>query len=616
MDYFQIKNFRPVETKESATDQDRTVLRLCEGVVPVPQGALSTGPRWYTMWRLNDLANKATAALAKWGANPAKAHFLQITHPSSSRVLLVVWSLQAKQALGLFEVSKDETDNAELENNAFVVAVPESPWQDKNASAPWFASRIGDRWLFGNGIDANLVWHDGILSVFGPSAPPTDSDNRFRVRIPPCTCFRQNTAGNIFAAGNRTQPLRVWITDTPVHEFPFPDGIQSLERSFIDIHPHRGATKITALSTWMNYITAHTDAAPVNIYGVDNTEDGWKCEQAASAANASAISPTCVGDADGDASFYLGRDGEVYKDESVRSGPWEKRVARDQDIATPQGANMWNRDMARPLTSEKGWHCIYDRVARLFWIFAQSRFGGRVMLWLFNERTRTCAGPIFYPDAAVSTTLAGPDSRVAIITAGGQLLFTKLSDVAETEPMDMEPPGTPLGEDFKPKAEAECSPGLSTVGLSADRQNWIERIGATDGGAQIVSIGLSDPFGAMEVVANPVADDMEWFRNASIARWESPWQDLGDAARFKNWLEVELTFDRHARAYVGVAVENERGHRRWRWTGCTHGRSKPIRVPINLLGVRMRVRVLAVVFNDARAMLRDMRIGYNAAGAD
>jgi hypothetical protein len=401
LEYFTIKNFRPVEVKEDSTDQDRTVLRLCEGLVPVPQGALSSGPEWKLLWGIDDLADRAATLLA--AADQTKTHFLKLNR--LDRTFIIAWSCVLSRALGIFEVvSAPLETELDATDNVVLTAPADAAWRDKDGTAAWFASPIGDRWLLGNGIDANLQWRAAALTVFGPATPPADIYNLGRIRIPPCTCFRMNEARNLFATGNADLPMRVWITEAPTVKYPFFDGIQSLDVSFIDVPAHGGATAIRAMSLYQSYITLHTDRAPINVYGVNGTSDGWKCQSAASAANASALNPDCVGDAEGDASFYLGTDLEVYSDQAVRSGPWEKRGARAQEIVTEQGSEVWNRDMQRSGAS-RGYALLYDRDTRLAWIFARSVFAGRSMLWLYNERTRTCAGPIHYPDVTCATSL-------------------------------------------------------------------------------------------------------------------------------------------------------------------------------------------------------------------
>ncbi|HEX2100866.1 MAG TPA: hypothetical protein VHF69_09390, partial [Candidatus Synoicihabitans sp.] len=321
-----------------------------------------------------------------------------------------------ERPLGFFEVVADPAESdLDTTEDVSLTAPAGAVWRDKDPTALWYASQIGDRWILGNGIDANLVFKNGALSLWGPQSEPVYVYDRARVAFPPCTCFRLHVNRSIFATGNVSQPMRVWISDPPNSQFTLFEGIYSLQTSFVDVHAMKGATRITALSVYQQYVTVHTDRAPVNLYGVDSVSDGFKCNQSASAANASAMNPACVGDVEGDASYYFGRDLELYFDQAVRSGPYEKRGARDQEIATTQGAEFWNRDMARDV-GEYGYHTLYDRQTRLMWIFARSIFNARTMCWVFNERTRTCCGPLHYPDAIVSTALAGlliPSTRRA-----------------------------------------------------------------------------------------------------------------------------------------------------------------------------------------------------------
>lgn len=403
MDYFNIRNFRPIEVKEDGTDQDRSVLRLCEGLVPVPQGALSAGPEWKPLWGVTDLHTQAATLLS--GADQDLSHILHLQR--GNRTFLIVWSIPLTRPLGFFEVVSDPVDT-ELDDGAgaTLTAPASAPYRDLDATALWYASHVGNRWLLGNGVNNNLVWSDDTLSVWGPAAPPADLYDPAKERVPPCTCFRMHVNRSIFATGNAAHPLRVWITARPTEKHPVVDGVQSLATSFIDIHASRGAKRTVALSVYQQYVTVHTDAGPVNLFGVDNTDDGWKCEQSPSAANASAISPACTADTEGDHDYYFGHDLQVYKDQAVRVGPYEKKPGRAQDIATDQAGDVWNRDMQRS-GDPTGYHTLYDRDTRLFWIFSRSIYAGQSMLWLYNERTHTTAGPIHYPDALVSTALAG-----------------------------------------------------------------------------------------------------------------------------------------------------------------------------------------------------------------
>lgn len=636
MEYFPIRSFRPFENKTESTDQDRTVLRLCDGFLPVPIGALSSGPRFAPMWGVTDL--QATCLSVLQGADTTKAHFVKITR--GNHVLLVVWSLAINQALAIFHVTAGTLTEFDFSASSGTAAASpaNATYRDKDGSARWFASRIGARWYFGNGVDDNLQWKDAALSKLGPAVALNSSDdiyNPSRVKIPPCTTFVMNGTRSVFAAGNASNPLRVWITNPPTSDFPFNEGIYSLTKSYIDV-TYSEATRITALSAFQNYITAHTDAKPVNLFDVDGTNDGWKCVQASGAANASAPTPACVRDTNGMASFYLGADGEVYKDEAVRVGPNDKRPSRDQDIATAQQSGAWSRDMTKPVARA---HTVYDRKTAMFWMFAElSSFPGHMGLWAFYERSRSVAGPIRYPNAVCSTVLGGvPDATVvAVVTPANELLFANLSTVGETEEFLAEASSSVLGSDYAEVASAPTvTPGMSFVAMSADRQTIAEILPGGDFYANLIedSDGMNllnsrgvllrsaPPSSIKTAMATPWSPFVPggsqtfatYYKDAYVARFETAYLDLGTAQLRKNFLELRTVWQKKSRAYIGLYAETEDGRSAGKWRGLVFGKEEH-RVPLNLFGCRIRVRCVAVVFNGSPALLREITIGFLPAG--
>jgi hypothetical protein len=605
MEYFPIRSFRPIENREENTDQDRTVLRLCDGFLPVPIGALCSGADWALMWGIDDLPDRAATALA--GADDEKAHFVTVSR--GNHVLLVVWSLSLSLPLAVFHLTTAAPADYDFDSTDLVTVAStnNAVFRDKDPSAPWFASRIGDRWFLGNGIDANVQWKDGALVALGPSSTPSDMYDNSRVKFPPCTTFAM--AGNkaIFAAGNASSPKRVWIAHPPNAAFPFNEGIYSLETSFIDL-TYSEATKITALSAFQNYITAHTDAKPVNLFDVDGTNDGWKCVQSPGAANASAPTPAAVRDANGLTSFYVGSDGEIYEDQAIRVGPYDKRPARDQDIATRMGVGLWNTDMKKPVTKA---HTIYDRKLGLYWIFAELDSYARFGLWTFSERNRTVVGPRSHPNAAVSTGVIGQtpgaSTLAVVITATGAILYSDLSNVGETDEFLNEEPDVPLGDDYAELTAAPTpTPGLSYAMQSEDRGVFGEMLA---GGLQLLMVS---PWSYFE--EEGVYTFTRFWNNAYWARMETGLMDFGDSRLQKNYLELSMTWQKHSRAYVGIYAETDEGRRDGRWLGLVFGRETR-KIPINLFGRRIRVRVVAVLFNGgAPALLRDVTIGWNPAG--
>jgi len=609
MEHHSIRSFRPIETREENTDQDRTVLRLCDGLLAVPVGSLSSGPELKPLWGITNLPTRIATALS--GANSAKAHFVTITR--GSHVFVVVWSLQTSAALGMFYVTAGTPADFNFDSTdaVTVASAVNAVYRDKSPTLPWFASRIGERWYFGNGTDDNVKWSSGALSAMGPASAPADADlyNPSRVKIPPCKSFVVGTNRSVFAAGNVTTPKRVWITNAPVKDFPYVEGIYSLSTSFVDLD-YTDASKVTALSAFQNYITAHTDAKPVNLYNVDGSDDGWKCVQAPGAANASAPSPAAVRDTNGIASFYLGADGEVYQDQAIRVGPNDKRPARDQDIATGRAAGDWNRDMKKPVLSGKA-HTFYDRTQELFWIFAEIEgFAGRFGLWAYNERTRSVSGPFDHFNAptscAISGNIEGSSALIAVLTATGEMLYSDFGNVGEVDEFMNEGKGVPLGPEFEAvNVTPTPTPGLSFVSMTENNKVFRETI--ADGSSAL----MVDPWSYFETEGT--YEFAKHFNDAYVARFETAFEDLGNSQARKNYLELRMTWQRHSRAYVGLYAETEDGRRHGKWRGLVFDKEEHV-VPINLHGRRIRVRGVIVLFNGAPALLRDISIGYNLAG--
>lgn len=611
MEYFPIRSFRPIETREENTDQDRTVMRLCEGLLPYPNGALCTGPKWAKVWGQSALGAQITTALRNAGATETKAHFVRVT--ANSQVLLVVWryidglDTTANSCLGIWLVTGQDPALG-TSPTITVTATSGSVYREKNVNAPWFASRIGNRIYFGNGIDANLQWSGGALSALGPSSTPADIYDNSRVAIPPCTSFVMSGNKSVFASGNASVPKRVWITHPPTAAFPFNEGIYSTDTSFIDVSLSE-ATKVTALSAYQNYVTAHTDAKPVNLYDVDGATDGFKCVQSPGAANSSAPSPNGVRDINGLASYYVGADGEIYKDEAVRVGPFDKRPSRDQDIVTTLGVNDWNRDMKKPVTSS-GLHTAYDRRTGIFWIWAEhATLTGRMCLWAFNEGNRGVSGPFRMPDADASAVV-GPDApgaQILIMTPGGELLWADLAAIGETELFLAEAASTALGSAY---AELDTEPtptaGLGLVALTADLATFAEVDSTSEN-----RIELATPWSAFSTGGSYTFT--KYWNNAYLARVETGYLDFGSAELVKNYLEVSVAWQRHSRAYVGIYAETDDGRRGGKWLGLAFNKETQ-RVPLNLSGRRIRVRLVIVAFNDAPALLRSVTIGWGPQG--
>jgi hypothetical protein len=599
MKTFPIPNFRPVETKSDASNQDRTVLRRAEGVVAVSLGALSPGPRWRTMWGMSDLGTQIATALS--GANVAKAHFVIVAR--GNHRLLVVWSLALSEALGVFHVVGDAADpDFASATNVTITATNSAVFRDKDPSAPWYMSALGSRLILGNGIDANLTWMSGALALFeAPTA--TNVNDPYRVTFPPCTQWVIGPNRFVYAAGNASAPLRIYEARPPTTSYDDVVGIQSADTSKIDVLLS-GATAIRAISVWQSYVSVHlNNNKVVNLYSPGQDNQGQRARQGASAANGSALNPGCVGDPVEHGPYYFGGDGELYKDEATRAGPYNKHVDRDVDLATAEASSDWNSAMAMPVAARYA-TLLFDARSNIAWIFTRTSVpSSKAGLWCYAGRADAVTGPFRYPDAVAATLARGFTDRTVglVVTSAGALLYSQLSDVASLKAVDIDPPGTALGAGY---AELTSAPtpdaGVPYVAMNAAGTAFAQVLGATR--IELASAWAND---WTETTALTLT---RFFNNAHLGIVEFGYLDLGTADRIKQFLATILEWSPRARAAVGVFIETERGVRSGKWYGSTFSR-ETITIPHGISGERVRIRLLIMWFNDQRAELRKLSVG-------
>lgn len=203
----------------------------------------------------------------------------------------------------------------------------------------------------------------------------------------------------------------------------------------------------------------------------------------------------------------------------------------------------------------------------------------------------------------------------AVITRTGEILYSALNHVGEREAVDVDPVATPLGPEFDPVL-VEPTPilGVPVVGITANHRGFMEKMGNS-------ALGFSDPFDNLNPIAPASMVIAEWYNNAHLARIETAWLDFSTPKVLKNYHEVNVTIEHDTRAYVGIAVETDANtktddaRRAYRWIGLAY-RKDSLRIPLNRAGRKIRVRVVAVIFNGGRFLARDVTIGYTVGGTD
>ncbi|MBC2594956.1 hypothetical protein H5P28_11875 [Ruficoccus amylovorans] len=493
-----------------------------------------------------------------------------------------------------------------------------------NASTEkWYASRIGPYLLLGNGILSNRYITTaavGGVSVLGVGTPGDFYDKAVE-NFPPCTCFALTADRRILAAGNAAQPLRVWIGAQATDQHGLLFGVESLDTSYVDI-VQTGATRITAISAMNDYYSVHTDAGVVDLFGFTNTNDGWTAIQRPSTANAGAINPHCVKDRDGFSSYYLGTDGELYRDEAVRTGPPEKRFAKQVDTATAHAAGQWNRDMdvelaATPATAHL-FDIAYDRSRGLVYMLgrmpkrAQSEAGEdheseiRMGLWCYNEQTKQVTGPMLCPNLRCMTLVGSidtPNRYLVGLNSEGYLIYADLGLTDDISPETVEPIGTAIGGAY---TNAEAVGGFNPTVVVGDGEFAINRRAS---GIDTWQLKL-ESYSQLKVVGlTERIIEGEFFRNASLSVLETPWLDLGAPSIRKMFRQIRLTFDRNPHVYAYASVRSDDGFERTIHRGLLYPNAQCV-LSTNAGGKRIQLRLVLIGFLDKPFVLRSLSIGY------
>jgi hypothetical protein len=582
MQYHRIKRFEGAYTDWDSSDAERGSLRKAHGLAFGHLGAMSSLPPLIDrgdVWTAASAANVSLSSACLLSLRSGQTLLVAGFDPDLGITMLAPVSVAAN------EPSRSPSP---LELLA-VLATNLNP-------AKWYASRIGDRTVFGNGVDANRVWHDGAMRLLGQT-PTSNVQSKAKEVIPPCTCFAVNSEGVLFASGNPASPKRVWVTDRPDLTTPgLVERVRSLQFSFVDIQ-QSSSTKVTALSSVRDYVLVHTDDRPVVLYGFGtDAEGGWRCRQTATEFASSAPNQNCVRDSSGDYSIFLGRDGEVYRDEATAPAAPNEAPARKTQILTDRGRGVWNRLM--DLGASSRFSVVAIDGTDLVYVFAPILNMGEA-LYVLNTSALSYSGP-FSVNGRSACELAG---TVTFAEDSGDILSLVSSDLADADL----PAPTPAELAATAPSQTELQPSdwwMGNVRVDTSSFHFIDRKPFV--GRVTVPGAFTDPVASQD--AGVLDSTPGWYRDARLGFIELPYQDFGDPAGIKDFLEVQLTFAPNSVAYLGVAVQTDMGTRRV-WKGQVHGKENH-KVFLNVKGRRLRLRVYLVTFARHPCVLRDVSVGW------
>ena len=255
MRYYRIPRFSGIEAHR--TDVDRGVLRICEGAIPAPVGSIRSGPVWTALGG-SDVPSMSAGQL-KCMVDGTSFHGYQFVSATiSGGVVVTGVHINTNQTDVPPRLSGIGTDPGELHNISIGGTVP-------------YISDIGSNTVFvgtGSGTKKVTYTYDG-GSTEHSSDNLSASTGYYQMEndvFPNCTTFVIGMNKAVFAAGDPANPLRVYVSEPATGEDPLKEGIYSKDHlSKIDILC-TNASKITALSTYQNYIVVHTDAGVVLLY--------------------------------------------------------------------------------------------------------------------------------------------------------------------------------------------------------------------------------------------------------------------------------------------------------------------------------------------------------------
>lgn len=354
MRFFRIPSFTGIEAHRD--DADRGSLRVVEGCLPFGSGGLRSGPVWKSAGTVNNVSESdENQLLASDDGNGNSALF--VTRLGEVHDMALSTTEHAKVSFFVSTYSVVDPLNLYREQRAVV-----SPVGNRLFS---FGDSDGEAVFIGKGPPAAqaIVFPDATLYSYEWS------------RFPDCKFFVQGPKKTLFASGNPDKPLTVYISEPASKTSPYRDSPYSTELtsenagnlSTVDILGSN-ATEITALSTRGDQVIVHTDKGCHILYAPssDQAETGYRVEQAPATNFSAAVNPQVVGGESGTMSFWLGHDGQIYKDESSTRGAEDKKSQADPDQASWKAKGHWEKEFAIDLSSS---FATYDPQSGMYWIY-------------------------------------------------------------------------------------------------------------------------------------------------------------------------------------------------------------------------------------------------------
>ena len=349
MRFFRIPSFTGIEAHRD--DNDRGSLRVVEGCMPRGMGGVRSGPVWNQLAKLNAISQD-------------NKNFLSANDDGAGNSVLFV--SRNKEIHDLAISSESNTEIVSL-GASYQVVDPISIYSTSKA----ILSAIGNRmYAFGDGSGDPIFLGKGAPDMEHYIYPDEEIYSQEYERFPNCTFFVQGGNKMLYGAGNPEEPLTVYVTEPAGITNPLKDSIYSEALSSIRILSS-DASKITALSSKGPNVIVHTDKGShvLSPAEADQDNSGYRVKQTPVTNFSSAVNHQVVAGEKGSQTYWLGNDGQIYKDELPNAGQENSETSADQTQPAYKSKGAWEGEQIDDLRNS---FSAYNAQTGMYWVYIEN----------------------------------------------------------------------------------------------------------------------------------------------------------------------------------------------------------------------------------------------------
>jgi hypothetical protein len=609
MRYFRVKRFSGIQSQREGTDQDRGSLVLCENALPYPDGSLRSTPRWTPLYEDHTISGGYQSL------EDANGHHLLVTvDPDSNIANGIAWF--------------SNTASADLNPADTISSVVETGLDTTFSGRPYI-SRIGADVFIGDGVSDNMVYGASSNWIVSTFASVSDYYAQADTVFPPATSFVVGPDKSVYASGNVAEPTTVWVSEPATLVNPnHANSVQGVYSGVLSnvVLMLNEATKVTALSTFRNYVVCHTDRGVVVLYRTEKNQagTGYRVEQASSPTTAGASNPYCVSPAMGVQPYYLGTDGQIYKDEAVRASIEHRVEGRKDEIVTWKAVGTW--DSGFPVDQA---FTVFEPESGFYMPFVPTRNGDYDATdgyehFMFSQETSQLAGPFSNPLLTCVTRVEGT-SRLIGVDRYNKFWTAEMSELRERRTLfDLPELPAPVSDAYRNPTvylsyNNEVPPildsGNNTPLLDGDGdaillgEPMLNLVYKRNDDEAPDSLTWLRPFDNPYTTDEIETDSMTAYEGSYLSIIETAFEDMATPEMIKHFMELMLKMQTASKGHMGVYFQTENGRMTGRWYGDVEAKDAH-KIFYALRGKQLRIRVYIITKLEQTWVIKDFASGY------